>query len=185
MNDIYIKAIPTQIPTTSYGLYSQIELSNVVANTNVESSIIGVGIGTLTVPPNAFKVGDSFVARMCGTMSSLNNADLTIKLKSNGVILATIPLLDLAATTNKVWELEAHFTVSKIGGLGVADLRLNSTFVYNRQSNGEYIGANVLEIDNTNFDTTIQNILDITATWGAASPINSIQSQNFNLTKIF
>jgi hypothetical protein len=169
----------------SYGLYSQIELSTPVVNTTVETTIIGSGIGILTVPANAFKVGDSFVARMCGKISSLNNANLTIKLKSNGVILGTIHLLALAATTNKVWELEAHFTVSKIGGLGVAELRLNSTFVYNRQSNGEYIGSNILEIDSTNFNTTIQNTLDITATWETASPSNSIQSQNFNLTKIF
>jgi hypothetical protein len=173
------------IGTTNYGLYSQIALSTLVANTNVESSIVGVGIGTLSVPANTFKIGDSFIARMCGSMSSLNNANLTIKLKSNGIILATISLLGLAATTNKVWELNAHFTVSKIGGLGVAELQLNSTFVYNRQSNGEYIGANILEIDSTNFNTTILNTLDITATWGAASPTNSIQSQNFNLNKIF
>ena len=178
-------AMTMTIPTISYGLYSQIALSNVVANTNVESSIIGVGVGTLNVPANAFKVGDSFVAQMCGSMSSLNNANLTIKLKSNSVILATISLIGLSSTTNKVWELNSHFTISKIGGLGVAELQLNSTFVYNRQSNGEYIGANVLEIDSTNFNTTIQNTLDITATWGTASPTNSIQSQNFNLTKIF
>jgi hypothetical protein len=54
------------IPTISYGLYAQTNLSTPVVNTTVETTIVGSGIGTLTVPANAFKIGDSFVAKMCG-----------------------------------------------------------------------------------------------------------------------
>ena len=173
------------IPTISYGLYAQTNLSTPVVNTTAETTIVGSGIGTLTVPANAFKIGDSFIAKMCGKMSCLNNANLTIKINSNGIPIVTIPLLNLTTATNKIWDLVIDFTIAQIGGVGVAVLHVNGTFSYNKQSNNEYIATNFLIIDNTAFNTTILNTLDITATWDIASPSNSIQSQNFNLTKIF
>jgi VCBS repeat-containing protein len=77
------------------------------------------------------------------------------------------------------------FTVAAVGTLGVASLHANGMFTYNKSSNSNYIGTNFLVIDDTDFDTTIINTLDITAKWGAASLSNSIQSQNFNLFRIF
>lgn len=173
------------IPTASYGLYAQTNLSTIVVNTTVETTIIGSGVGTLSVPANAFKVGDSFIAKMCGLMSCLNNANLTIAISSNGIDIVTIPLFNLVTATNKIWDLVIDFTIAQIGGVGVADMHINGTFSYSKQSNNEFVANNFLTTNLATFDTTIANTLDITATWGAASTSNSIQSQNFNLTKIF
>lgn len=173
------------IPTASYGLYAQTELGTPVVNTDVETTIIGSGVGTLIVPANTFKVGDSFVAKMCGTMSCLNNSNLNIRITANNIDIVTIPLLSLVTATNKIWDLVIDFTISQIGGVGVADMHINGTFSYNRQSNNQFVANNFLTTNLPAFDTTIFNTLNITATWGVASPSNSIQSQNFNLTKIF
>lgn len=171
--------------SATYGLYSQIELSTPVVNTTVETTIIGSGVGTLSVPANAFKVGDSFVAKMCGKMSCLNNSNLTIIIHANNIDIVTIPLLNLSTATDKIWDLVIDFTISQIGGAGVADMHVNGTFSYNRQSNNQFVANNFLTTNIASFNTTIANTLDITATWETASPSNSIQSQNFNLTKIF
>jgi hypothetical protein len=130
-------------------------------------------------------VGDSFTANMCGRFSSLNNANLEISIKSNSNVIAAIPVLTLTASTDVVFDLIVDFTVAAVGPLGVASLHANGMFTYNKSSNSNYIGTNFLVIDDTDFDTTIINTLDITAQWGAASANNSIQSQNFNLFRIF
>lgn len=175
----------TSNATASYGLYAQTELSTPVVNTIVETSIIGNGVGTLSVPANTFRVGDSFVAKLCGKMSCLNNSNLTITITTNDLDIVVINLLNLVTATDKIWDLIIDFTISQIGGVGVADMHINGSFSYSRQSNNEFVANNFLVQSTPNFDTTISNTLNINATWGVASPSNSIQSQNFNLTKIF
>jgi hypothetical protein len=178
-------SLKNTIINQSNGLYAQTSLSTAIVNTNVEASLVGAGVGSLTVPANGFRVGDSFTAKMCGRFSSLNNANLEISIKSNSNVIAAIPVLTLTASTDVVFDLIVDFTVAAVGPLGVASLHANGMFTYNKSSNSNYIGTNFLVIDDTDFDTTIINTLDITAKWGAASLSNSIQSQNFNLFRIF
>jgi hypothetical protein len=178
-------SLKNTIINQSNGLYAQTSLGTAIVNTNVEASLVGAGVGSLTVPANGFRVGDSFTAKMCGKFSSLNNATLEIFIKSNSNVIAAIPVLTLTASTDVVFDLIVDFTVAAVGPLGVASLHANGMFTYNKSSNSNYIGTNFLVIDDTDFDTTIINTLDITAKWGAASVSNSIQSQNFNLFRIF
>jgi hypothetical protein len=58
---------------TVYGLYSQTGNSVVISATTVESTLIGLGVGTLSVPENGFKIGDSFRADFGGLLSAKNN----------------------------------------------------------------------------------------------------------------
>jgi hypothetical protein len=178
-------SLKNTIINQSNGLYSQTSLSTPIVNTDEEASLVGAGVGSLTVPANGFRVGDSFTAKMCGRFSSLNNANLEISIKSNSNVIAAIPVLTLTASTDVVFDLIVDFTVAAVGPLTVASLHANGMFTYNKSSNSNYIGTNFLVIDDTDFDTTIINTLDITAKWGAASVSNSIQSQNFNLFRIF
>jgi hypothetical protein len=46
-------------------------------------------------------------------------------------------------------------------------------------------GVDFLFINNTTFDTTITNTLDITGEWGTASTGNSIATEIFVLNKIY
>jgi hypothetical protein len=178
-------SLKNTIINQSNGLYAQTSLSTAIVNTNVEASLVGAGVGTLTVPANGFRVGDSFTAKMCGKMSCLNNSNLTINITANNINIVAIPLLSLVTATDKIWDLIIDFTISQIGGVGVGDMHINGTFNYNRQSNNQFVATNFLTTNIPAFDTTIQNTLDIKATWGAASVSNSIQSQNFNLFRIF
>lgn len=177
--------ISRNVPFNAYGLYSQTNLSEEIVNTDVQSTLIGVGIGSLSVPANAFKVGDSFIAKMCGLISSDNAQSLTISILSNSNVIVALPILNLPNMNNRVWDLIIDFTITNLGGLGVGELKANGSFTYTKPTNDTYHGANFLVTDNTEFDTTILNTLDIVAQWTTASPNNSIQSQNFNLTKIF
>lgn len=174
------------IPSTSaYGLFAQTADSIAVTATTTESSLIGTGVGTLSVPPNGFSIGDSFIASLGGTISAVNNATLTIRVKSNGVILSDSGALVLDATTNNDWALQIRFTIRNIGGAGVASIISSDDFTYVRDSGDNYGGNIQNSINNTTFNTTIGNTLVITAQWNTTNAGNSIFTNNFTLTKIY
>jgi len=171
--------------TQTGGLYAQTALSTPITNSIVETSLIGAGVGTLSVPPNAFAVGDSFTGKMCGNLSCVNNETIHIRIKSDGVVVGDLGVFQMNTTTNKFFELFVDFTVTKIGGAGVAELFVNGQYSYNQDTAGVLRGSNFALISNTVFDTTVLNALTITAQWGAADPDNYIQSQNFILQKVY
>lgn len=173
------------LPSASYGLYAQTALGTVIRNTAVETSLIGAGVGTLSVPANAFKVGDSFVFKMCGYLSCANNETIHIRLRSNGIVIGDLGVFTMKLSTNKHFELVSDFTIAKIGSAGVAELFVNGQYSYNQDANTNLDGVNFALISNTTFDTTITNTLTITAQWGLANLANSIQSQNFVLQKVY
>ena len=172
-------------PGTNYGLFAQTALGTAIANTAVETSLIGTGVGTLSVPANAFRVGDSFALKMCGNLSCANNETIHIRLRSDGNIIGDLGIFQMKITTNKYFELISDFTITKIGAAGVAELFVNGQYSYNQNANTQLDGVNFALISNTTFDTTILNTLSITAQWGLPNVANSIQSQNFILTKTF
>ena len=167
------------------GLYAQTALGIAIANTTVETSLVGAGVGTLSVPANAFQIGDSFTIKLCGKLSCANNETIHIKLKSNGIVIADAGIFQMKISTNKYFELVADFTITKLGAAGVAELFVNGQYSYNQNANTQLDGVNFALISNTTFDTTIANALTITAQWGLANASNSIQSQNFVLTKVY
>ena len=169
---------------TNQGFYSQTAISTTIVNTNIETSIIGAGVGFLSVPPNTFQVGDSFVARMGGEVSNLNNTNITFRVKSGLTSLVDTGLIQLKLSSNQVWQLEIYFTIRAIGGVGVASIISNGSFTHIRNNtNAEQFGFNT--INSSTFDTTILNTLNITAEWQTASASNSIHSDYFCLNKIY
>lgn len=176
---------PPPIPSTiNYGLFSQIDDSTTIVNTTTESSLIGTGVGTLSVPPNSFSVGDSFVARIGGVITNLNNTNITFRLSSLGTPLIDTGLITIKAGTNQFWQILVTFTIRSIGTSGVASIVSNGAFTHIRNNlSVDYFGFNT--INDTTFDTTILNTLDVTAEWQTASVNNSIYSDVFVLNKIY
>lgn len=171
---------PRGLATNAYGLFSQIADGPSVGNTLIETSIIGSGIGSLTVPANTFKVGDSYHLKIGGLISTQNNHKLTIKAKADGVVLESTGLITLELSTNQPWELELDFTIRSIGTTG--EVKTNGNFIYNRNT-GSYIG--VALGDTQIFDTTISNTLDITVEWDQEDASDSIIAQQLLLYKTF
>jgi hypothetical protein len=167
------------------GLFAQTALGTPIANTIVENSLVGAGVGTLSVPANGFKVGDSFTVKMCGNLSCANNETIRIRIKSNGVVIADAGVFQMKIATNKFFELVIDFTIAQLGGPGVGKLHVNGQYAYNQNANTQLDGVNFALVSNTTFDTTVANTLTITAQWGLANAANSIQSQNFVLQKIY
>jgi hypothetical protein len=169
----------------SNGLYAQTALSPPIVYASGEALLIGAGVGTLNVPANAFKVGDSFVAKMCGRLTCANNQILHIRVRSNGVLIIDALEYNLSTTTDKYFDLVLDFTVTKLGGAGVAELFSNGIFTYNKNAAVAMEGVHFGLVSNTVFNTTIVNSLSITAEWITNNAANTIRSQNFTLTKVY
>lgn len=170
---------------TVYGLFSQTGNSITISGTTTETTLIDGGVGTLSVPANGFSVGDSFRADFGGIWSTRNNDTVRIRVKTGSVILADSGLQTLTSITDDVWQLSINFTVRTLGGPGVASIVALGVFHSVKQSNGTQAGFAFNTLNNTTFDTTINNTLDVTAEFSSTSPLNKMYSDIFVLNKIY
>jgi hypothetical protein len=166
-------------------LFAQTAASTPVVNTTTETTIVNGGIGVLSVPPNGFQVGDSFHAVLSGYISANNNNTLRLKVKSGSAILGDSGAITLPGITNKFFDVQLTFTIRQIGSSGTAVIATSGQFTYSKNASNAFEGVDFLFINNTTFDTTVSNTLDITAEWGTASTGNSISTEIFVLNKIY
>jgi hypothetical protein len=168
------------------GIFAQTSDGGPVAATAVETTILGPGVGTLTVLENTFQIGDSFQASLDGLISCTSSSEIRVRIKtSGGTLLADTGIIDLAAATNKSWILTLYFTIRTLGGPGIASISSGGLFSYIRNGGTQFEGYVLSNIDATTFDTTIDNTLSITVQWTTNNIGNSILSRNFTLTKIY
>jgi hypothetical protein len=140
----------------------------------------------LSVPANGFAVGDSFRAVFGGVMNANNNQTIRIKLKSGSVILLDSGAQSLGSSVvNDVWSLNVDFTIRQIGTAGVASIVSLGGFHYTKTNNASVQGFGFNVVNNTTFNTTIINTLDVTVQWGSASTGNNIYSDIFILNKTY
>ena len=177
---------PTLPTSISYGLFAQTANSTIITNTTTESSLINGGVGTLTIPANGFSVGDSFRAVFGGVINADNNQTIRIRVKAGSIILLDSGLQNLgSAVIDDVWSLNIDFTIRQIGTAGVASIVSLGGFHYTKTNNASVQGFGFNVVNNTTFSTTISNVLDVTAQWGAASTGNNIYSDIFVLNKTY
>lgn len=186
--------MPTKIEIDNYfqnplgylsRLYTQTSSSTPVTNTIAETSLLDGGLGTLTVPANMFKVGDSFHAVATGHISSVNNHTLRIRIKSDGIVLADTGSITMASASGNHWKLEVEFIIRALGPSGTARIATGGTFFYTKTASNTFEGTNFSTETSTGFDTTISNTLVITAQWDTASTSDSIYSEIFTLNKTY
>lgn len=181
---------PTEVYTIeqiqgNIGLFAQTANSTPITNTIVETSLINGGVGSLSVPANGFQIGDSFRAVMAGILNATNNQTIRIRVKSGSVVLLDSGAQPISNITNNIFSLNIDFTIRQLGAAGVASIVSLGTFHYTKTSNGVLEGFAFNQVNNTTFNTTISNTLNITVQWGAANAANSIYSDIFILNKTY
>jgi hypothetical protein len=157
---------------TVYGLFSQTGNSVTVSGTTSETTIVGLGIGTLTVPANGFSIGDSFTLKMFGDLGTQNNDTLRIKVKSGSVILGDTGLVTMPTISDNHFMLDIGFTIRATGTTGNASILSSGFFTFITDSSN-------------NYDTTSSNTLDITAQFNTTNASNFIYSEFLVLNKVY
>ena len=165
---------------TLFGLYAQTVQSATITNTTTETSIVGSGVGSLTVPADTFLRGDSYHAKIGGVISAQNGDTIEIHIKTGSTVLASTGSINLSPVTALGWELELDFTIASLTATG--SMCTNGNFAYNRDT-GSLEGFVFQDVQP--IDTTISNTLDVTVTWGQAKTQDQIYSANFVLFKTY
>jgi hypothetical protein len=173
------------VPGNSYGLFNQTGASTPVTNTITETSLLGNGVGTLSIPANGFNIGDAFHAISTGHISAVNNHTLRIRIKAGSILLADTGEITMSTATSRHWKLEIFFSINNIGAAGVASISTGGTFMYVKNASVAFEGSNFSTENNNTFDTTINNTLAVTAQWNNANSGDSIYSDIFTLTKTY
>ena len=167
----------------NYGLYAQ-TVQSATINTAPEQSIIGTGVGSLSIPANGFTVGDSFHGKLGGLINATGGggrSEIIVRVKAGATILATTGIFDLDNATNQGWELELDFTIATIGATG--SISTNGNFAYTKDNNRAVYGYIFQDVQT--IDTTVTNTLDITVEWNVINGGDDIYSANFVLYKTF
>jgi hypothetical protein len=173
------------LPLSSRGLFSQTGDSTPISATTSELSLIGNGVGSLSVPANGFSIGDSFRLIIGGHISSRNGDTLTINVKTNSTLLGTTGAITMPNITSKHFNFQIDFTIRNIGGAGTASIVSLGRFTYTKNASNAYEGSDFSDIENTTFNTTIVNNLNITAQFNTTNPDNQIYSELLTLSKTY
>ena len=165
-----------------YGLFSQTGTTTAITGTT-EQSMINGGVGTLQVGANQFQVGDSFEAVFGGKITNTNNHTIEIRVKTDSISLADSGAIAIAANTSAVFYLTLNFTIRSIGGPGTASIITLGTFQTSKPSNASLDGFGFDDVNNTTFDTTISNTLDVTLQFGTTG--DNLEVEIFRLNKTY
>lgn len=148
-----------------------------VTNTVAETSIVGTGVGTLTLPARFFTVGKTIRITMSGVYSTVavTGDTVTIKIKYGSTVLASKASTALVTGgTNLFWESEVLVTCRSTGASGTVQVSGGVRY--------QVAGAVVVEdelnnsVGTTTLDTTASGLFDITVTHSGADASNTVKS---------
>jgi hypothetical protein len=168
----------------AYGLFTQ---TGTTANISgvTEQSIIDGGLGTLSVGANQFQVGDTFHAEIKGHLSN-NNDFLQFRVKGDSVVLADSTSIQYNTSgDDTLFTLDIYFVIRQVGSASIASILTKGFLRTVKNSNFSVNGYSFESENNSTFDTTIANTLDITIQFDAADPQTYIYTDFFVLNKIY
>jgi len=162
-------------------------LNNPSVGGTIEVSLLPTTfIGSVSVPANAFQIS-SYHLVVAGSFGANNGDTLTLRLK--GGATSTTILATLVVPLNNAsgfFECEVDFQLRATGGPGAADVCSNFDFTYNQSGGGGgFQGERGVFQNNTTFDTTTLNTLEITGQFSSANASNNIQSEVQRLTRTY
>lgn len=143
-----------------------------VASTASETTLVGTGEGSLTIQKDSLAVGKTFRVTAFGYYSNTGTPTLNLKFKAGSTVLAETGAVTTATSaSNRVFKFEAIVTIRSIGASGTAlgqcDFADNASTI-----------ALTAQTSTATVDSTANNTLNLTATWGASSSSNTITCTN-------
>ena len=163
--------------TPSGGVFMITSNGPLITDTTEEINLIqGASlVGSNLIPANSFEIS-SYHANYSGSFNSLGaGRTLAIKVRNNGAILAEFPDIQLTNAPNEFFEIELDFSIRSLGGPGQASICTNIDFTYSDLGANSWRGERACVINNTTFNTTVDNELVITAQFSDADPNLNIQ----------
>jgi hypothetical protein len=142
-----------------------------IANTGVETSLVGSGVGSMTLPANFLTAGKTIVVRVLGFHSSTATPTVRIKLKIQGVTVLDTGAQSTNNGTNTSIEVMAVVNCYTTGTSGTV------------WAQGYYLEAGQATFSwastsTSTINTTLTALVDVTFQWGTASTSNTVTATN-------
>ncbi len=151
-------------------LFSQVADAT-VADTVVETTILGAGRGTKTLDADIFDVGSVVVIVCHGHVSDTGTPTLDLSVTLGGTEVCSTGAVTLAPTiTEEGFTLRIEIVCRTTGGAGT--VVAGGTFEYSAGNQHKLV-----KTATTTVDTTAALAVDVTADWGAADAANTITCQ--------
>lgn len=171
--------VPALVDTFVNGDFAQTQKIT-LANSTIETSLVGSGAGSVLYPSEFFVIGKSVDVKSAGFISAKNGHTSTLRIYLGGVKLVESTLTMPAALTNASYDLYFNFTCvgeNLIIGQGYTRIMagVGQTTSYFRP---------LRMIADATIDATTSNLLDITYQWGTADADDSVTSTNAIVTSI-
>lgn len=150
-----------------------------VANTTTETTLIGSGVGTLTLPANFLVAGKTIRLTAAGIFSTqLVPVALNIRFKlGSTVIIATGAQVPSGATTNRFWWVEVLLTCRTTGVTGTVIAQ--GSFFHGEATGLTAFSWEMVNVSVITLDTTASQIVDLSAQWNAGvAAADDIRSTN-------
>lgn len=165
-------------PSTLVGLQSLpifVQTQDVIVqNTLTETTLIGVGEGSLILAANTIKVGGFIEATIQGVISRTANPTLRFRAKASGFTILDTGFKVISGITNGHWVARISAITRAIGTTG--KIMLAGSFVTSGGDHFEMVRIGTSP-DEVTLDTTVAIALDFTVEWGTADAANIINAQ--------
>lgn len=153
--------------------------SATVANTTTETTLVGTGTGSLTLPVNFLAVAKAIEIEAWGTIATLVTPTLRLKVKlGSTVVIDTTAATLLTITGTNLWSAKASIDCRTAGASGTVFGQ--GMAMYYTSATG-IAGIASPNTTTSTVDTTATQAIDATATWGTASASNTITCTNFKV----
>lgn len=137
-----------------------------VNDTNIETSLVGSGFGTVVLPADFFKAGKSIRLTARGVISDTGTPTINIKFKMSGTVMVTTGAVTLATVSGVVWEADILLTYrGSNSAIAQGFFRVNNV-TYGMPGTAQTVGEGDV------------HTMDLTATWGTTNILNTISSTN-------
>ena len=147
-----------------------------VASSVAETTLIGTGIGTVTLPANFLTAGKSLRITARGYISDTGTPNITIQFKLGSTSIVSTGTVALAGTiSNNAWRAESIITCRTVGASGT--VKGQGNFQYDESTHaGTTLG--MVSTGTATVDTTGTLAVNLTVTWGTSSASNTITCSN-------
>jgi len=154
-----------------------------VANTGSESTLLGSGVGSLTIPSARQIVGANFRFKASGFWSTLAAVagNMTMNLKCSSTVLATTGAIAVPLSlSNNYWDIVADITIFTVSGSGT--MWTQGRMLTQIAANATQIAGMVTT--SSQVITPLSSALNLTATWSVANALNTITCTNVALDSV-
>lgn len=142
-----------------------------VANTVTPTSLVGTGVGSMTLPSNFFAIGRTLILKAKGYISSIAST-IDIQIKAGSTVLLDTSVVTTPGSTNTGVEIEALITGRTTGVTGTVT------------GQGKFVDFANYPMVNTapiTLNTTTTQLVDVICTWGTANVGNTLTITNLYL----